>query len=1062
MATAPVFTNGASVEYIAGQENTEYVLELPVGTLPGDIFLIELVAAFRGATLSSAEGSMPQGIITLAAMSSPGAAAVSAGSYLYVVPESVPVSIKFVWSTAYRGSLVWDQVRGGSTSLPTDGVASSGWTAGGTSSVTAPSVSTSTTDTLHVVMISMGSGSTTVTPPDVTPAWTARAQGAQRRGYIADRGAKAAAGATGSAVFTMSAVNEFRAVTVAIRAAGAAAGVGAIPGVSASGITGPTGRMQKPIARLQWVHDGKNAAVLPTATGWRIFADLSNPIPGLVVESSLAYRPAIAYRNGRLYVLRQNATTGRMNIYDAANGYAVLFQNVAIQSLAPNPDGDANPLSVAFSESGHLYHGFMTAGKAYVARRAFNESTAGTFGRSQYNYPGALGTESGMVALVSVGTDMLAIITPNDGLLPRKVFRFAETLAGASIVGSWVEETLPDLPAGVTGDDHLAVTKTQDGRVLAVSKTTNDGIEALLIYVLARSVAGVWTMHTVVSDPDDDGGTSPGYSRPTIGVEYDQVVVMYGSIYAPKDLSFRTASLSDLNVWTSRQTLLGGPDYSDSAQIPDSEFIRLSGSQYPVLAHKRDTGEVIKVMRNTRNPTATTQNVTLGAQTSNRIAVAVKTSSIASARYKIATNEDMTEGVIFGAPATPDADGYIHMLMDGLSPNTQYHYGIEYTLPDASVIPATRLGSPRTHPTPGQPATFSWGWGSCFDHFKAGLTSSIAGPFARMMARKPLFWFHLGDYHYKDNLTSSQASHRADFEEVLASSVGLRMIHAEVPVYVTPSDHCGGGGNNAASGPWTLPNLNARKQVIPIPDDRPVADAVYHSFEVGRILFIVTDTRSKAVAGVTRMGEAQKTWFREQMMRPHPVKVWVQEATFIDNLPLVADGDKWQDVPTEKAWIGNVIDTEGVGLIFTIHGDQHAISADDGSHNPHGGFPSFCAAPFRNNTSIKTLNATDWSNGIVPNPVGDEAQQYGYATATDDGTTIAIELGGYDSADVKRISMTLTTTTAPVGPPVTIKVKTAEGLVSILSTTIKDGAGSVRPITRGAFKTSSGAIVPLV
>src|SRR5690606_16604906 len=79
------------------------------------------------------------------------------------------------------------------------------------------------------------------------------------------------------------------------------------------------------------------------------------------------------------------------------------------------------------------------------------------------------------------------------------------------------------------------------------------------------------------------------------------------------------------------------------------------------------------------------------------------------------------------------------------------------------------------------------------------------------------FFLLTGDSHNGDNTSSSQASHRADWENIWAVNAGFkasveRLAHAQ-----SFGDHDQGGGNNAVPGPWTAPNIAAYQQVWPAP-----------------------------------------------------------------------------------------------------------------------------------------------------------------------------------------------------------------------------------------------------
>src|SRR5690606_22030575 len=151
--------------------------------------------------------------------------------------------------------------------------------------------------------------------------------------------------------------------------------------------------------------------------------------------------------------------------------------------------------------------------------------------------------------------------------------------------------------------------------------------------------------------------------------------------------------------------------------------------------------------------------------------------------------------------------------------------------------------------------------------------------------------------------------------------------------------------------------------------------------------------------------------------------------------------------------------TQAVGRVVTIHGDQHALAADDGSHNAWGGFASFCAAPFRNYTTHKTLNgAADWSGGMYPAAEGAEAAQHGFCTVTDTGEQITLALRGYDTSNTLRVSMDVVVDTEEPEPGTGPKVLVG-GVETAVTWTVIEGGVEVPVVDWSVVQ--SGAEVPL-
>jgi alkaline phosphatase D len=344
----------------------------------------------------------------------------------------------------------------------------------------------------------------------------------------------------------------------------------------------------------------------------------------------------------------------------------------------------------------------------------------------------------------------------------------------------------------------------------------------------------------------------------------------------------------------------------------------------------------------------------------------------------------------------------------GLSPDTAYYYGVEMTGPGGTVT-TSAYGPFTTWPTPGTAESFSFAFGSC--HSYAETTSSAA--FTRISARNPRLFFHLGDFHYADNTSTSQASHLNDLATQINQLSGLKTLMANVPTVYSKSDH-DTGDNGSFPGTQTAPNRAAHLQTFPS-YTRPDSNGLYHSFVLGRIRFIVLDTRYFAAPdGSTRLGATQLAWLKDQLVEDEPVKIVVQESTWIDDRPAVLGDDTWQWFNAERTEIGNYIQSTAVGQVVMLMGDQHALSADNGSNNPWGGFPMFAAAPFGQWASVKTSDpVNDWSAGLWA-PESPAVQQYGHVTVTDDGSTIALVYRGYDSTNTQRVTLTVNVdTTAP-------------------------------------------------
>lgn len=403
----------------------------------------------------------------------------------------------------------------------------------------------------------------------------------------------------------------------------------------------------------------------------------------------------------------------------------------------------------------------------------------------------------------------------------------------------------------------------------------------------------------------------------------------------------------------------------------------------------------------------------IGAATSDGFTVHAKVSNTDTARLKVASNSGLTSNVAFSPSDSPDSDGFVSMTISGLPARSRDYYAVELTN-SGGVVTTSLLGSPKRVPAANTEGSFTVAMGSCWN---PAITGTPA--FTRMLAQDPTMFFHLGDWNYTNSESTSQASHRADMEAQIVADSGLRSLIASVPTTYVKSDH-DGDASEQGPGPWTAPNRAATLQMFPYPD-RPNSDGLYHSVVVGRARFIFIDTRYLGDHTTTRLGSAQLAWLKNEFEQPEPLKFFVMDSAWItdEEAGNPATEDDWATYSDERDEIAAHWVEHGVGTLIGIHGDQHAISADDGTNNPWGGFPTVCAAPFRNTSSIKTTSNSKWSEGIYPTTEGVNVAQYGVVTVTDTGDELTVEFEGYDTSDTVRVEMTVNVPLDAASPTIT-------------------------------------------
>lgn len=347
-----------------------------------------------------------------------------------------------------------------------------------------------------------------------------------------------------------------------------------VPGTSTSLIANPTGRWAKPMSHPTVFNPvtRKWMGILPTASGWTLYEDLENPVAGAVLDTTWTRRPSILadIGDGQMAVFWSGSSS-----LIAKSSWSTPATVTTVTQPLVTTDHDVSPVQSVMTPEGLVW---SARGNTGVVRAARQQSDGLTPTPSQIGTFGSV--QSGMIGLRNTGTKMLSLSNGNDssGRSAKVIERAAADIAQAN----WTVETLPAFAAGTSSDDHLSMTSLPDGTVYAAAKTTNAAGDLPLIYVLRRTPAGVWSSSVVETGPDDDGGTTPGYTRPSVQVIDGVVNVFYTSIYSIAGISRRTAPL-DLSSWSARSTFMAGSGLRDGALLPD--VVPADAARVPVLAH---------------------------------------------------------------------------------------------------------------------------------------------------------------------------------------------------------------------------------------------------------------------------------------------------------------------------------------------------------------------------------------------------------------------------------------------------------------------------------------------
>lgn len=330
------------------------------------------------------------------------------------------------------------------------------------------------------------------------------------------------------------------------------------------------------------------------------------------------------------------------------------------------------------------------------------------------------------------------------------------------------------------------------------------------------------------------------------------------------------------------------------------------------------------------------------------------------------------------------ANGVARFSLTGLAKDTVYTYRIE----EDGTLDTTdnRLRTVKV----GEAYSFSFAAASC-----AGLSPTYPGAasdvsnspvFGNIVDASPHFFVHLGDLHYRDVTTNSASLFRTAFDDALAESYPKAMWRALPVVYMWDDhDFCGNdSGGDSTAKPAAQQVYRERVPSHTVPE----SGAVYHTFVVGRVRFIVTDLRSESSNRSTTdseskvmLGSTQEAWFKSTLSAAtEQLIVWINTSPWATASPYLYDTDSWGSFTYERDRLWRWIASNGwAERMLMISGDNHANSIATGTNNPWGRWPV---------VHFGSLDATPLTKGGPFDWTEESRGQFGTVEITDDGTNV--------------------------------------------------------------------------
>jgi phosphodiesterase/alkaline phosphatase D-like protein len=360
----------------------------------------------------------------------------------------------------------------------------------------------------------------------------------------------------------------------------------------------------------------------------------------------------------------------------------------------------------------------------------------------------------------------------------------------------------------------------------------------------------------------------------------------------------------------------------------------------------------------------------------------------ATAALQVAEADDLAGAeLVPGVAVEGTGRSIVRFEVDGLEPGVEYHWAVA----SEGELDTGRRGAVTTFPR--GPASFTFAVGSCLRTGSDGLV------FDRIREADPLFMLIPGDFTY-ENLRSTDPERFLDSYVANLTSEPQEALYLQAPVVYSWDDH-DYGGNNADG---TSTSREAAREAYadfvphyPLPD---AGGAIYHSFSVGRVLFVVTDTRSERLpdgveGGPTMLGAGQLAWLKGELLRGErdfELTIWSNGVPWV--APAVPGADNWGGYAAEREEIANFIAANGIDSLAMVSGDAHMVAIDDGSNSDYAtvggdaGFPVLHAAALDRRGSVK---GGPYSEGAIPG-----GGQFALVTVEDDGGTLRVTFSARD------------------------------------------------------------------
>jgi phosphodiesterase/alkaline phosphatase D-like protein len=373
-----------------------------------------------------------------------------------------------------------------------------------------------------------------------------------------------------------------------------------------------------------------------------------------------------------------------------------------------------------------------------------------------------------------------------------------------------------------------------------------------------------------------------------------------------------------------------------------------------------------------------------GVTTTAAIVVAKLGDDAAEAQLLVGTRADLADARPY-ATAQPDDHGVLRFEATGLKPGMQYHYAV------AVEGGADRLRSGTFRTPRAGPQSFIVAVGSCS---RVGSNGAV---FDAIRELDPDLFIINGDWNYA-NLTDNDQSEFREIYDYTLTAPSQAALYRTTPIAYVWDDHDYGGNNADATSATREAALDVYREYVPHYPLASNSSPIYQAFTIGRVRFLMTDTRAARSprdtvddAGKTMLGEEQKAWLKRELLAADDdfaLTVWINPTPWIE--AATVGGDTWGGYSTERNELADFIADNGLERIVMLSGDAHMVAIDDGTNTDFStngvdaSFPLLHAAALDRPGSVK---GGPFSEGAIGG-----GGQFGTLEVEDTGAAVRVRL----------------------------------------------------------------------